>query len=208
MGKAPAEKGAGPQRRHALDTRPLLNFTYTDRVDLLERLLGKPIHIPAAVHEQWKAARSALEGKLRELPAHRRDPLDVRLLDNLNRARGRFRGTPFRVVPLYDPEEAERAEELREEHPDIDPGEADVLALCLHRGPGWVAVLDDRPAHDLALTLGIPTMGTIELLMEAVKRGLLSLNDGEHLLEEMRTSWPRAPQGRLQGYISGERAVW
>jgi len=201
---------AGRRRRltrYVLNTRPLLNFTYTGRVVLLERLLGKPIYVPAEVQRQWKAAHSALERKLRRLPAHRRDPLDVRLLDNLNRARGRFRGNPFRVVHLYA-EEVERAEELREAHELIDPGEADVLALCLHRGPDWVAVLDDRPAHDLALELGIPTVGTIELLMEAVKRGLLSLNDGEHLLEEMRASWRRAPRGKLEEYISGRRAVW
>jgi len=110
-------------------------------------------------------------------------------------------------VHLYA-EEAARAEELREEHWAVDPGEADVLALCLHRGPGWAAVLDDRPAHELALELGVPTLGTIELLMEAVQRGLLSLNDGERLLEEMRASWPRAPQGKLEEYISGKTEVW
>ncbi len=204
--KSSAEEEAG-RRRYVLDTRPLLNFTYTDRVELLEWLLGKPIYVPAAVHEEWRKARAALQRELRELPARRQDPVRVRMLGNLDRARGRFCGNPFQVVHLHG-EEAERAVELYEGHRYIDPGEADVLALCLHRRPKWVGVLDDRPAHEFALTLQIPTVGTIELLLEAVKQGLLSLNDGEHLLDEMRMNWPRAPRGRLVEYVSGRRRTW
>jgi predicted nucleic acid-binding protein len=122
----------------------------------------------------------------------------VQLLAHLDQARGRFRGNPFRVVRLQG-EELELAEELQERHwLSIDTGEADVLALCIQRGPGWIAVLDDRPAHDLALMLGIPTMGTIEVLLEAIRQNLLSLNQGEYLLDEMKASWPRAPRGKLQ----------
>lgn len=195
------------RRRYVLDTRPLLNFIYTDQVKLLERLLGKPIYVPAMVHEEWKKARAALQQELRRLPIRRQDPVQVRMLGNLDRARRRFHGNPFQVVHLHG-EEMEQAMELYEGHKDIHPGEADVLALCLHRGPGWIAVLDDRPAHELALTLQIPTVGTIELLLKAVKQGLLSLNDGEHLLNEMRMNWPRAPRGRLAEYVSGRRQAW
>jgi predicted nucleic acid-binding protein len=207
MDESPAGVKAGP-RHYVLNTRPLLNFTYTDRVDLLERLLEKPIYVPAEVHEEWQRARLALERKLRDLPAHRHDPLDVQLLAHLDQARGRFRGNPFRVVRLQG-EELELADELQERQwLSIDPGEADVLALCIQRGPGWMAVLDDRPAHDFAVANNIPTVGTIELLLEAVKQDLLSLSQGEHLLGEMRLSWPRAPGGKLKDHSSGHRSIW
>ena len=193
--------------KHVFNTRPLLNFTNTDRIGLLEELLGKPIYVPDEVHRQWKGARSRLEEELQAVPPDRRDPFEVQRLDRLQRAARRFRGNPFRVVKLLG-EERDLTLELERDHYWIHPGEADVLALCLHRGPGWTAVLDDRPAHDLALELGVPTVGTIELLLEAVRQELLSLTDGEHVLDEMRASWPRAPGGRLQEYLSGKRAVW
>jgi len=192
---------------YVLNTRPLLNFTYTDCVDLLKRLLGRPIFVPAEVYEEWKKARSALKRKLRDLPARCHGPLDVRLLTNLNGAQKCFSGSPFRVEWL-EREELELAEELRERHWDIDAGEADVLALCMKRELSWVAVLDDRPAHELALALGVPTMGTIDLLIEAVRQNLLSPNDGEYLLEKMKESWPRAPRGKLSEYLKGLRSIW
>jgi predicted nucleic acid-binding protein len=193
--------------KYVLNTRPLLNFTYTDQIALLEKLLGKRIYVPAEVHRQWKGARSGLERKLRDVPPHRHDPFEVQKLNRLHRAGGRFRGNPFRLLRLPE-EERDLASELERDHLWIHPGEADVLALCLKRGLGWAAVLDDRQAHDFAVANGIPTMGTLELLIQAVQERLLSLNDGEDLLDEMRMNWPRAPGGKLSDYLKGRRAVW
>jgi predicted nucleic acid-binding protein len=193
--------------KYVLNTRPLLNFTYTGRIALLEGLLGKPICVPAEVYKQWKRARSRLERKLRGVPPHRHDPFEVQKLDRLQRAGRQFQGNPFRVLRLYE-EERDLAHELERDHLWIHPGEADVLAVCMKRGQGWAAVFDDRQAHDFAVDESIHTVGTIELLLQAIRGELLSLNDGEHLLDEMRLSWPRAPRGKLSDYLKGRRAIW
>lgn len=198
---------AGAGRSYVLDTRPLLNFAYTDHISLLEVLLGKPLYVPAQVHREFIGARSALERKLRQFPPYRHDPIDLQLVANLQVAGRQFRGNPFRVLKLQG-EERDLALELERDHRWIDPGEAEVLAICLQRGRDWVAILDDRPAHEFAVAQGVPTLGTIELLIRSVEQGILILKDGEHLLDEMLQSWPRAPRGRLEDYLSGRRAVW
>jgi len=189
---------------YALDTRPLLNFVYTDALAVLEKLLGKPLYVPAGVHEQFGRAESTLRHRLEQLPERQRDPFDVLVLERLQAARSRFRGNPFRIVRLYD---AERDLAIRlEQEPGVDPGESEVLALSLSRD--WVAVLDDRLAHDFAVSQGIETLGTLDLLVQAVQQGILNLKDGERLLDEMRLRWQRAPRGRLRDYVNGRRSIW
>jgi len=145
--------GAG--RSYVLDTRPLLNLAYTDRISLVEILLGKSLYLPVKVHREFIGARSTLERKLRQLPSDRHDPVDLQLAANLQVARRKFRGNPFRVLRLYG-EERDRALELERDHRWIEPGEAEVLAICLQRGPDWVAILDDRPAHEFAVARAFP----------------------------------------------------
>jgi len=55
---------------------------------------------------------------------------------------------------------------------DLDPGEAAVLDLALAL-PSPLAVLDERIARRAAKVLGVPCVGTIGILVEAKKRGLL-----------------------------------
>ena len=38
---------------------------------------------------------------------------------------------------------------------------------------GWTAVLDDRAARRCAVALGIPTMGTLGIILQAKKLGLI-----------------------------------
>ena len=53
---------------------------------------------------------------------------------------------------------------------DLGPGESSVLAWA-HTHSGTVAVLDDLPARRCADALGIPTRGTLGLVLIAKKRG-------------------------------------
>ena len=55
---------------------------------------------------------------------------------------------------------------------DLGLGEAAVLALALER-PGAIALLDDRPARKLASVRGIPVVGTLGILIQAKKRGII-----------------------------------
>lgn len=54
----------------------------------------------------------------------------------------------------------------------LGPGETAVLALGLER-PGTVVVLDDRLARRTAEALGIPLTGTLGVLIDAKRQGLV-----------------------------------
>jgi len=55
---------------------------------------------------------------------------------------------------------------------DLGPGETQVLALALEV-PGAVAILDDGLARQAAKITGIPVIGTLGLLLEAKRSGLV-----------------------------------
>src|SRR5271166_1202052 len=54
----------------------------------------------------------------------------------------------------------------------LDPGESAVLALALEQ-PGSQAILDDLAARHCASALGIPTQGTLGLMLVARQLGLI-----------------------------------
>jgi predicted nucleic acid-binding protein len=51
-------------------------------------------------------------------------------------------------------------------------GESEVLAWA-YQNPGYEAILDDRAARNCALSLNLPTRGTISLILLAKKEGYL-----------------------------------
>jgi predicted nucleic acid-binding protein len=55
---------------------------------------------------------------------------------------------------------------------DLGIGESAVLTWALDH-PGAEAILDDRAARLCARELGIPTLGTLSLVLEAKRRGLV-----------------------------------
>ncbi|MDX1520877.1 MAG: DUF3368 domain-containing protein [Anaerolineae bacterium] len=55
---------------------------------------------------------------------------------------------------------------------DLGPGETEVLMLALER-PGSVVVLDDALARQVAETLNLPLTGTLGLLLDAKRTGLV-----------------------------------
>lgn len=57
-------------------------------------------------------------------------------------------------------------------HAPLDAGERTAISLALEVGVRWL-VLDDYPARRLALALGLPVVGTLGILLEAKRKGLL-----------------------------------
>ncbi len=55
---------------------------------------------------------------------------------------------------------------------DLGEGERGVLCLCMET-PGAIAILDDGLARRAAMSLGIPMRGTLGLLLDAKKLGLV-----------------------------------
>jgi len=74
----------------------------------------------------------------------------------------------IRVVDVKMPEEFVRL--CREA--GVDDGEAQVLRLA--REKGILALIDDESPREFALSLGITVRGTIGVLVDAVKRGILT----------------------------------
>jgi predicted nucleic acid-binding protein len=55
----------------------------------------------------------------------------------------------------------------------LGPGETEVLCLGLETSRPWL-ILDDLPARRLARTLGMRTLGTTAVLVEAKRAGLVN----------------------------------
>jgi predicted nucleic acid-binding protein len=55
---------------------------------------------------------------------------------------------------------------------DLGAGESAVLAWC-HAHPGTIAVLDDRRARELAESLRIPVIGTLGIVLQAKRKGII-----------------------------------
>ena len=52
------------------------------------------------------------------------------------------------------------------------PGEAEVITWAL-QNPGFVAVLDDRAARNLAIHHGVPVLGSLRVIVRAKELGLI-----------------------------------
>ncbi|MCP3962990.1 MAG: DUF3368 domain-containing protein [bacterium] len=96
------------------------------------------------------------------------------------------------VVELTD-EENKTAEELP---PSLGAGEKSCLAIAHHRGK--VIVTDDLDARKAASRLGLSTTGTVGILGLCVKNGVLSLKEGNQLLDVMIVQGYRAPVTKLE----------
>jgi len=90
-------------------------------------------------------------------------------------------------------------EELRYYHSlprRLGKGEASCLAIARHRG--WIFLSDDRLARETARTWQIALSGTLGVLVQAVKRGLLAAEAGDQLLQEMIERGYRSPYSTLR----------
>lgn len=85
---------------------------------------------------------------------------------------------------------------------DLGPGETEVLLLALE-SPGTIAVLDDALARRVATVLEIPFTGTLGLLVDAKKAGLIPvvrpLLDALHALRFRMSPGTRSAVLKLAG---------
>ena len=78
-------------------------------------------------------------------------------------------------------------------------GEAACIAIARQRN--WAFLTDDKRARKTAHDLGIVVSGTLGTLVQAVNRGLLTLEYGNELLGEMITRGYRSPYGSLDPLV-------
>ena len=81
----------------------------------------------------------------------------------------------------------------------LDPGEREALAVALHRGGTFCS--DDMAARRVAAHLGIPLCGTVGLLIRAVKKDILSVQEADKMLRIVRARGYRTPVRSLRDVI-------
>jgi predicted nucleic acid-binding protein len=87
------------------------------------------------------------------------------------------------------------------ELPDaLHRAEASCLAIAAHRG--WALLTDDARARKAAHNWNVVVSGTLGVLVQAVRRGLLTLEDADALLAEMIAAGYRSPYGSLAQLVS------
>lgn len=78
----------------------------------------------------------------------------------------------------------------------LGKGEASCMSIALERG--FHLATDDMKAREVARRLGIPVTGTLGILGDAVREGLLSFKEGDSILEAMREQGYFSPVASLK----------
>jgi predicted nucleic acid-binding protein len=84
--------------------------------------------------------------------------------------------------------------------PRLGAGESSSLAVAYHR-QGLLAT-DDRDARQAAVQWGVPTSGTLGILIAQVKRGHINLPEGNQLLGRMIQQGYRSPVEDLNRWFT------
>ena len=141
-----------------MDSSSLLNFVLTGGLDLLLGLSGYSFRIPPRVYVEMEPGRGR-EAVLQAIEAER-----------------------LSVEPLTDDEMA-KSEALQEATAkgSLDPGEAQVVAVAISRG--WKALVDDKAAQRVLIAQrGEGSwLTTPAIIVEAIKRGCLTVDQADAL---------------------------
>lgn len=148
-----------------IDTAVLSNFAAIGRLDLLRSLWGT-LYIAQAVYEEvqdgLKGGYAFLaEVEARVTPVHPNGWLTlINLEDEATVA-------VYKAMPTY-----------------LHGGEAVSLALAQQRS--WTFLTDDKDARRFAARSGVQVMGTLGILLQLIRQGILPLAEANELLEQMR----------------------
>lgn len=81
-------------------------------------------------------------------------------------------------------------------------GEAACLAIASQRN--WAFLTDDKLARKMAQDLGIVVSGTLGVLVQAVERGILMIEEGDKLLRAMIARGYRSPYISVQPLLGND----
>jgi predicted nucleic acid-binding protein len=166
------------------NTTVLSNFAAVGRLDLLQQLFGQ-IWITTEVYDE--------------------------LLDGLQEGYDFYTGIDQQIHPLANEgwiqlvsmtgEDELRA--FRSLAPQLDTGEASCLAIARHRG--WAFLSDDKLARKRARAWQIQLSGTLGVLVQAVKRRLLTAEAGDQLLQSMIQRGYHSPYDTLYPLLEDDQ---
>lgn len=141
---------------------PLIALGKLNRLNLLAQLYGT-VQVPQAVYREV-----VIEGLVREAP----DSLNVRFF---------LKHHEFSILDV-----SEEVLQSYEPVPTLGSGERHLLSLARSlSGAEILVLLDDELARAEARRLGLPVKGTVGVLVQAFREGLLSLSEAEWLLLEI-----------------------
>ena len=145
-----------------VDAGPLIALGKLNRLPLLAQLYGV-VHVPRAVYQEVVVA-----GSVQQAP----DAANVRLF---------LEHYKFPIPDVPEP-----LLQSRSQAPVLGMGERQVLTLAQSlTGTEALILLDDEMARAEARQLGLQVKGTLGVLVEAFRAGLLSLEETELLLLEI-----------------------
>ena len=158
------------------NTTVISNFATVGRIDLLHNLLTE-VHISTEVFSE--------------------------ILDGITEGVEHYRGIEAHVYPLtpdgwlhLTPLQGDEELRIFNRFPSaLHRGEASSLAIAAQRR--WVFLTDDFQARKAARSLGVSISGTLGVLIEAVKRALISRDEADALLNQMITAGYRSPHGTV-----------
>ena len=154
----------------------LANFSMVDRLDILRTLFGK-VYITHEVREE--VFRGIDEG----YTVMRRAQEEI----------GVGAGSWLELIGFDTSAEENSFREFTEV---LGFGEASCLALSRHRG--WMVLTDDKSARRRLRREELPLSGTLGILKLAVERELLSVEEGNELLQEMTAAGYHSPYDDLR----------
>ena len=147
---------------YLLDTTVLSNFAHVRRPDLPRTVLGPDLAVTPGVLAELRTGEQT----------------------------GRVPTCDWTSLTVLAPTAAESAAAVDLER-QLDPGEAECLAVALQRGHRFLS--DDFAARRLAEAKGVVVSGTIGILLKGVATGVLVLAEADRLLAEMIRHGYRAP---------------
>ena len=138
----------------------LSNFSFADRLDLLKTIFQKAYLTPEVFHEVEAGIRDGY--KFQERTKKIVEDREWLLLTEPNQRELEF----FHKLLL-----------------GLGAGEASCLAIA--KGRGWLFLTDDLNARKTAIQLDVRISGTIGVLRIAVEQELISIEEGNRLLQKM-----------------------
>lgn len=84
---------------------------------------------------------------------------------------------------------------------DLDEGEREAIALACENGAGSTLIIDERAGRREAMRLGLRITGTLAILEEADKRGLLDLRQA---IERLRRTTFKVSDVVLKQFLSSQ----
>jgi len=164
------------------NTTVISNFSSVDQIGLLNRLFNK-LYITSQVFDEIRAG--FLQG--------------YDFYHNIESIINPFSDNGWlHLTSLYTPSEFQTFGKLLS---NLHNGEASCLSVAFHRG--WMFLSDDKAARNAATKIGVEISGTLGVLLSSVKKHIITLDEGNSMLQTMIGNGYHSPISSLDDILGG-----